>query len=156
CDAWARETNAELASSALPIRVMHFSTIWTVLFTEPGRYSWLLQYYLRAQGVTLSWVGTGRCLASLDFETGDYDDLRQKLVGAARNRKGDGWWPTPPEQPERRRRMKWNLVKELAASLIQVPTPIADFHAEIMQRKHDDHVASHSHILNQIGHLFSS
>ena len=45
-----------------PLRVVHLGTIWTVLFREPGRYNWLLQYYLRAQGVTLSWVGTGRCL----------------------------------------------------------------------------------------------
>jgi glutamate-1-semialdehyde 2,1-aminomutase len=52
-------TNARLADEALPVRVMHLGTIWTVLFSEPGRYNWLLQYYLRAEGITLSWVGTG-------------------------------------------------------------------------------------------------
>ena len=64
---------------------MHLGTVWTVLFTEPGRYNWLLQYYLRAEGVTLSWVGTGRCLCSMDFTDEDYDALQAKLVarGAA-------------------------------------------------------------------------
>jgi glutamate-1-semialdehyde 2,1-aminomutase len=26
----------------------------------PSRYNWMLQYYLRAEGLALSWVGTGR------------------------------------------------------------------------------------------------
>src|SRR5215469_12837142 len=66
CEAWVRSTNQSLADETLPVRVMNLATVWTVLFKEPGRYNWLLQYYLRAQGVTLSWVGTGRCMTSLD------------------------------------------------------------------------------------------
>src|SRR6516164_4545175 len=94
--------------------------------------------------------------ASLDYETRDYDDLRRKLVDAARTMKADGWWPTLAEQPQRPRRMRWNLAKELLGSLVRMPDSVTAFYAEIMRRKHDDHVASHSHILNQIGHLFSS
>ena len=63
CTQWVQATNRRLVDAELPVRVVHLATIWTVLFTEPGRYNWLLQYYLRAEGVTLSWVGTGRCLA---------------------------------------------------------------------------------------------
>src|SRR5262249_53482455 len=62
CAQWVQATNRRLADASLPVRVVHLGTVWTVLFTEPGRYNWLLQYYLRAEGVTLSWVGTGRCL----------------------------------------------------------------------------------------------
>ena len=76
CGQWAEGTNRRLAGASLPLRVVHLATVWTVLFTEPSRYHWLLQYYLRAEGVTLSWVGTGRCLSSLDFTDKDYDDLR--------------------------------------------------------------------------------
>ena len=65
-------TNEQLADESLPVRVVHLGTIWTVLFSEPGRYNWLLQYYLRAEGVALSWVGTGRCLCSMDFTAQDY------------------------------------------------------------------------------------
>ena len=49
------------------MRVDNLTTVWTVLFTRPGRYHWMFQYYLRAEGLALSWVGTGRCLFSLDF-----------------------------------------------------------------------------------------
>jgi glutamate-1-semialdehyde 2,1-aminomutase len=62
CAQWVRETNRQLTAAAVPLQVAHLATVWTLRFTEPGRYNWLLQYYLRAQGVTLSWVGTGRCL----------------------------------------------------------------------------------------------
>ena len=58
----------------------------------PSRYNWLLQYYLRAEGMTLSWVGTGRCLTSLDFSADDYQELGTKLVNAAEKMKRDAWW----------------------------------------------------------------
>src|SRR5262249_38757861 len=64
CTGWARSTNEQLAEAALPVRIANLGTVWTVLFKEASRYNWLLQYYLRAEGVTLSWVGTGRCLSS--------------------------------------------------------------------------------------------
>ena len=84
CAQWAQTTNRALADAGLPVRVVHLATVWTILFIEPGRYNWLLQYYLRAQGVTLSWVGTGRCLGN--------DGLyREGLLGAAneaRRRRG--------------------------------------------------------------------
>ena len=54
-----------------------------MLFKEPGRYNWLLQYYLRAEGITLSWVGTGRCLVSMDFTA---DRLRRRCSAAIRRR----------------------------------------------------------------------
>ena len=46
CNDWALATNRRLAETALPLQVARLGTIWTVLFTEPGRYNWLLQYYL--------------------------------------------------------------------------------------------------------------
>ena len=65
CAEWVQSTNRVLADKALPLRVVNLATVWTVLFKEPSRYNWLLQYYLRAEGVILSWVGTGRCLSSM-------------------------------------------------------------------------------------------
>ena len=78
CEEWAQATNQRLVEQDLPIRVVHFTTVWTVLFKRPSRYNWLLQYYLRAEGVTLSWVGTGRCLTSLDFSAEDYRGTRNQ------------------------------------------------------------------------------
>jgi len=42
--------------------------VWTILYQCPSRYHWLYQYYMRAEGLAMAWVGTGRCLFSLDFE----------------------------------------------------------------------------------------
>jgi glutamate-1-semialdehyde 2,1-aminomutase len=156
CAAWINATNQRLADAALPVRVVNLGTVWTVLFKEPSRYNWLLQYYLRAEGITLSWVGTGRCLSSMDFSDDDYDALQRKLVEAARLMKTDGWWPTAIEYPDKEKRMRARLVRDLAGSLIPVPRPLQSFYAAVRQRKHDDHHASHNNWMNQYLHLVSS
>jgi glutamate-1-semialdehyde 2,1-aminomutase len=156
CARWVQATNRRLTDETLPVRVVHLETVWTVLFTEPSRYNWLLQYYLRAEGVTLSWVGTGRCLSSMDVTDKDYEALREKLVNAVQRMKADGWWLTRAEHPGRDRRMRTGLVREVLGSLIRVPRPVQRFHAEVMRRKHDDHHASHSDITNQLFHIISS
>ena len=153
---WAREATCTLQAARLPLRVVQLGTIWTLEFTIPGRYHWLLQYYLRAQGVTLSWVGTGRCLVSLDFQPGDYAELTQKLLAAARAMQQDGWWIREEEDPGLVRRMNRRLVSELLSSLLPLPRAVSAFCREVMRRKHDDHVASHSHFVNRMGHLLSS
>jgi glutamate-1-semialdehyde 2,1-aminomutase len=156
CAQWALATNRDLADGGLPLRVVRLGTVWTVLFTEPGRYNWLLQYYLRAEGLTLSWVGTGRCLASMDFTAEDYTALRAKLLDAARRMRADGWWLTATEHPGRERSMRTGLVRELVGSLVRIPQPARAFYAEVMQRKKDDHHASHSNAVNQVFHIVSS
>ena len=156
CEEWAQTTNQTFVEQDLPIRVVHLTTVWTVLFKRPSRYNWLLQYYLRAEGVILSWVGTGRCLTSLDFSAEDYKELGLKLVNAAQKMKRDAWWLSEEQQPGMEKAMRHLLIREMAGSLIQVPQPVKIFYAEIMQRKHDDHVASHSNLINQFFHLLSS
>jgi glutamate-1-semialdehyde 2,1-aminomutase len=136
--------------------VVHLGTVWTVRFTQPGRYNWLLQYYLRAEGVTLSWVGTGRCLGNMDFTEEDYGSLRDKLLGAARQMQADGWWLSAEEHPGRERHMRTRLIREVLGSLVPVPRPLQTFYAEVMRRKKDDHHASHSNTVNQIFHIISS
>jgi glutamate-1-semialdehyde 2,1-aminomutase len=154
CAEWVRATNARLADETLPIRIVHLGTIWTVLFKQPGRYNWLLQYYLRAEGVTLSWVGTGRCLCSMDFTAEDYRALQGALVGAAAQMRRDGWWLEATDHPAKEKRMRVRLVQEMSRSL--VPAPVKAFYTEVMLRKKDDHHASHNDFGNQMLHLVSS
>ena len=156
CGEWAQATNQQLVAQDLPIRLVHLTTVWTVLFKQPSRYNWLLQYYLRAEGVILSWVGTGRCLTSLDFSTDDYSELETKLVTAAQKMKRDAWWLSEEQQPGMEKAMRRLFIREMTGSLIQVPQAVKTFYAEIMRRKHDDHVASHSNLINQFFHLLSS
>lgn len=156
CAHWVQATNQRLAGAALPIRVVHLGTVWTVLFTEPGRYNWLLQYYLGAEGVSMSWVGTGRCLSNMDFTEKDYEALQTKLLSAAHAMNADGWWPRAAEHPGRERRMRMQLVREVVGSLVRVPRPVHTFYTEVMRRKKDDHHASHRDLTNQLFHIVSS
>ncbi len=98
-DTWngrAQRLNARLAEEGLPVRVANLQTIWTVLYTQPGRYNWMLQFYLRAQGLALSWVGTGRFIFSLNYSDADFDAVADKFLAASRAMQADGFWWTDP------------------------------------------------------------
>jgi glutamate-1-semialdehyde 2,1-aminomutase len=92
----AAHVNARFAGEQLPVRVANMSSIWTVSYTEPSRYNWMYQYYLRAEGLALSWVGTGRFIFSLNYSDADFAAVVEKLVAAARAMERDGfWWRSP-------------------------------------------------------------
>ncbi|MCP6756905.1 hypothetical protein NL533_35285, partial [Klebsiella pneumoniae] len=40
----AERLNERLRSEGLPVRVVHMQSIWTVTYTVPSRYNWMLQY----------------------------------------------------------------------------------------------------------------
>ena len=58
----------------------------------PSRYNWMLQYYLRAEGLALSWVGTGRLIFSLNYTDADFAEVAARFCAAAEKMKRDGWW----------------------------------------------------------------
>lgn len=88
----ARALNERLAANDLPVRVSNLSSIWMVQYTEPSRYNWMLQYYLRAEGLALSWVGTGRLIFSLNYTDADFGEVADRFVAACEKMKRDGWW----------------------------------------------------------------
>jgi glutamate-1-semialdehyde 2,1-aminomutase len=88
----ARLLNDMLSKDNLPVRVANMSSIWTVSYTEPSRYNWMLQYYLRAEGLALSWVGTGRLIFSLNYTDADFAEVAKRFVAASAKMKEDGWW----------------------------------------------------------------
>ena len=96
-DARARALNERMAAEDLPVRVANLSTIWTIHYVKPSRYNWMYQYYLRAAGVALSWVGTGRLIFSLNYTAADYLQVADRLVSAAREMQRDGWWWSAPQ-----------------------------------------------------------
>lgn len=94
-DCWnsrAARFNAQMQQAELPLRMANLSSIWTVLYTAPSRYNWMLQFYLREQGLALSWVGTGRLIFSLNYTEADFDAVLQRFIAAARHMQADGWW----------------------------------------------------------------
>ena len=84
--------NARLQAANCPVKVDNLSSIWTISYTRPSRYNWMLQYYLRAEGIALSWVGTGRVIFSLNFTDGDFDAVSDRFVAACEAMQTDGWW----------------------------------------------------------------
>lgn len=91
-DGRAQSLNERLAAEGLPVMVANMSTIWTVSYTLPSRYNWMFQYYLKAEGLLLSWVGTGRLIFSLNYTDADFAIVANKFIQAARRMVWDGWW----------------------------------------------------------------
>jgi glutamate-1-semialdehyde 2,1-aminomutase len=91
-NARAGKLNEKMATADLPVRVSNLSSIWMVHYAEPSRYNWMLQYYLRAEGLALSWIGTGRLIFSLNFGDADFAAVAERFVAAAGKMKADGWW----------------------------------------------------------------
>ncbi len=84
--------NRTLEAGRLPVRVANLVSIWTICYTEPSRYNWMLQYYLRAAGLSLSWIGTGRLIFSHNYTDDDVAAVCDRIVTAARAMRDDGWW----------------------------------------------------------------
>jgi glutamate-1-semialdehyde 2,1-aminomutase len=103
-DRWnerAKRFNQALAEAGAPMRVAQLSSIWTVLYDRPSRYHWMLQFYLRAQGLALSWVGTGRLIFSLNYGDAEFEAVLNAFVAATRQMQADGWWWTDAEVSDR-------------------------------------------------------
>jgi glutamate-1-semialdehyde 2,1-aminomutase len=110
----AKQLNDMLAKDDLPVRVANLSSIWTVSYTEPSRYNWMLQYYLRAEGLALSWVGTGRLIFSLNYTDADFAEVAKRFVAASQKMKQDGWWWHDPAATNKGIRRQ--ILKEMFAS----------------------------------------
>jgi glutamate-1-semialdehyde 2,1-aminomutase len=88
----AQRLNDRLIAAKLPLRVANLSTIWTLYYPQASAYNWMLQYYLRAAGLALSWVGTGRLIFSLNYSEEDFAAVADRIVSAAEQMQRDGWW----------------------------------------------------------------
>ena len=81
-----------LDEADLPLQVANLQSVWTVFYTRPSRYNWMLQFYLRSHGLALSWVGTGRLVFSLNYSDADFAAVLSRFVAAAQAMQADGWW----------------------------------------------------------------
>jgi glutamate-1-semialdehyde 2,1-aminomutase len=97
----AQRLNRRLRDEGLPVEIANMSALWIVCYTQPSRYNWMLQYYLRAEGLALSWVGTARLIFSLNYTDADFDAVADRFVAAAKAMQRDGWWWHDPATTNR-------------------------------------------------------
>ena len=120
-NARAARFNARLAEAGVPVRVANLSSIWTVLYDRPSRYNWMLQFYLRAHGLALSWVGTGRLIFSLNYGDDDFEAVLDRFVAASSQMQADGWWWDDPAQSNRS--IRRGLLREMLRQRFSGPSP---------------------------------
>jgi glutamate-1-semialdehyde 2,1-aminomutase len=112
----AASLNRRLAERGLPLQVAALSSIWTVCHTAASRYNWMLQYYLKAHGLALSWVGTGRLVFSLNFSDADFEAVAERFLAAAEAMRRDGWWETGALASDRA--IKRRILREMIRAAI--------------------------------------
>jgi glutamate-1-semialdehyde 2,1-aminomutase len=117
-NARAQRLNERLTAAQLPVRVANLSTIWSLYYAVPSRYNWMFQYYLRAAGLALSWVGTGRLIFSLNYTEADFAEAADRILSAAREMQLDGWWWSGPQLTNKsiRRRVFKEMIQARWAS----------------------------------------
>ncbi|MFN5510695.1 MAG: aminotransferase class III-fold pyridoxal phosphate-dependent enzyme [Burkholderiales bacterium] len=119
---WLRRAdhlNQRFEAAGLPVRVSSLSTVWTVTYTQPSRYNWMLQYYLRLHDLALSWVGSGRMIFSLNYTDEDFEAVSVRFLAAASQMKQDGWWDHVPES---NRDIRRGILKEMLSARFGVST----------------------------------
>lgn len=94
-DEFIAKANKAFVDKGHPLKLVNWYSVWSMLYTSPGRYHWMFQYYLKDEGVNLSWVGTGRLLFSLNWKKADYDRLLDRLLKACDAMTAGGWWEPP-------------------------------------------------------------
>ena len=119
-DARAASLNARLDTEGLSPRVANMGTVWTVAYTTPSCYNWMFQYYLRAEGLLLSWVGTGRLIFNLHYDDASFEAVATRFMAAARKMNQDGWWHSGAAVSNRsiRRRILGELVRVRVRELL--------------------------------------
>jgi glutamate-1-semialdehyde 2,1-aminomutase len=91
-DERAAGLNERLASRGLPVRFANLTSVWTTLYALPSAYHWMLQFYLRAEGLTLSWVGSGRLIFSHAYGDEEFAEVAARIERAALAMAADGFW----------------------------------------------------------------
>jgi glutamate-1-semialdehyde 2,1-aminomutase len=112
-DRRAASLNQRLRDAGLPVQLANLSSIWLVYYTSPSTYNWMFQYYLREEGLALSWVGTGRLIFSLNYTEAEFEAVADRFVRAAESMKRAGWWWGDPLATNKK--IKRRILREMVA-----------------------------------------
>ena len=91
-DAWVATSNIALGKEGMPVRLVNVGSIWGIRFNVPGRYHWMLQFFLLDEGIKLASIGSGRMNLRLDTTDAELVALTEKMVRAGKRMREGGWW----------------------------------------------------------------
>ena len=123
-DRRATALNRRLSDAGLPVQVANLSSVWMIYYTRPSTYNWMFQYYLRAEGLALSWVGTGRLIFSLNYTEPDFAAVADRFLAAAEAMRRGGWWweePLGSNKSIKRRILREMISHRLSPSRVSGP-----------------------------------
>ncbi|MCB1878106.1 MAG: aminotransferase class III-fold pyridoxal phosphate-dependent enzyme [Chromatiales bacterium] len=108
------DLNERLEAQQLPVRFANLHSVITTLYTRPSRYNWMFQFYLRAEGLELAWIGSGRFIMSLGYTDQAFAEVADSIVRAAQGMDADGWWWSAPHLSNRwiQRRMLRDMLAQ--------------------------------------------
>jgi glutamate-1-semialdehyde 2,1-aminomutase len=86
---------------------------------------------LRAAGIALSWVGTGRLIFSLNYSEDDFAAVADRFVSAATSMQRDGWWWRAPELTNKSIRRR--VLKEMIQARVTSASPIGSINSPRMR-----------------------
>jgi glutamate-1-semialdehyde 2,1-aminomutase len=89
---WISSCNFLFASKKYPVHLVHVGSVWGIRYTCPGRYHWMLQFFILDEGIKLSSIGTGRMNFSLETTAEEFATLREKIMAACQKMVDGGWW----------------------------------------------------------------
>lgn len=110
-DTRARVMNEALKEANIPVQVANMTSVFVPIYTQPSRFNWMYQYYLRAEGLTLPWIGTGRFIFSHNYSDEEFENVIRRMVCAGTAMLNDGWWWESSELSNRA--IKRTVLKEL-------------------------------------------
>lgn len=120
----ASALNAALLEAGVPVRVENMTSVFATIYTQPSCYNWMYQYYLRDQGLTMSWIGTGRFIYAHDLGDEDFREITARMVRAGAQMKADGWWTAPGlTNAAIKRRVSREVMRALWKRVLGQPPP---------------------------------
>jgi glutamate-1-semialdehyde 2,1-aminomutase len=81
----------------------------------------MLQFYLRGEGLELSWIGSGRMIMSLNYSDGDFAEVARRFQRAVQQMQNDGWWWIAPHLTNKW--IKRQMLKDMLAQRFGLNKP---------------------------------
>ncbi|KZX81792.1 glutamate-1-semialdehyde 2,1-aminomutase [Oleiphilus sp. HI0009] len=120
----ARVMNEVFQEAGIPIKVANMASVFVPMYTQASRYNWMYQYYLRAEGLLLPWIGTGRFIFSHNYSDEEFETVIKRMVAAGIAMQHAGWWWQAPALTNKS--IKRDVLRELVKTKLSAKSKLAN------------------------------